>query len=791
VVWVGRFRTLDGYGTAAQLHVNALRRIGITVVCVDLASQDIMGSLDETVVDVCRSAGRTQINALVADRPIVAVLHDRPDRYDRVTVSGRARVAGFSYWETVGLPPNWSGWMSSMDEIWAASPFNRRGFAEAGVPEWMIKEVGHPVDPLIRAVADTASSYRQRWSESTVFLSLVSSVNTRRDLTLLIEAFIHEFDANDDVALVLKGPTASEEVVSSIIGAVAATLPSRDPSTMPTIHTIAETLSREQLARLHASVDCYVSCERGDGWDLPAMDSIALGVPVVASDFGASTAFLHGDDCYLVEVSDTPVACNAALRESHPLYDGHEWPYFDAVSLGKVLRRVHTNPDERRQRGRSGAARIRDRYAEAKVASNVWAILRAGTVAEERSSRPASVVVSQVGHGWTVPVALPLAESSIAAEVELLARLFGMAGGGTHPKSPFVARFRSAVRYAAEQGDRLNGTPTRSALSQAMRVKGTSPVRKAAALRRLHLGIPRIAQRFGGPQGLDDLRFTIAEYAASLSGEPCARAPEVVEESRRRLWSLGGPFRTPEPDLSQLALLRNRHLGERVFILGNGPSLTRCDLSALKGEFTFGVNKIHLLFDQIDWRPSFYTLLDWKMGAAVAADVSALDESIKFFPERFRGVLPTQGDVYWYWPRAVGSHIDDQFEPDATKGIPSRATVLVTAIQQAFFLGFREIILIGVDASYTIPESVKQSGPDQFGTGTRLHLESTADDDPNHFSPSYFGAGDRWHDPNADDMHRMFRIMRKGVERHGGRLLNATVGGSLEQLQRADYSTLF
>ena len=40
-------------------------------------------------------------------------------------------------------------------------------------------------------------------------------------------------------------------------------------------------------------------------------------------------------------------------------------------------------------------------------------------------------------------------------------------------------------------------------------------------------------------------------------------------------------------------------------------------------------------------------------------------------------------------------------------------------------------------------------------------------------------------------MHRMFRIMRKGVERHGGRLLNATVGGSLEVLERVDYEDLF
>ena len=40
-------------------------------------------------------------------------------------------------------------------------------------------------------------------------------------------------------------------------------------------------------------------------------------------------------------------------------------------------------------------------------------------------------------------------------------------------------------------------------------------------------------------------------------------------------------------------------------------------------------------------------------------------------------------------------------------------------------------------------------------------------------------------------MKRMFRMMRKGVERGGGRLRNATVGGELEELERAHYAVLF
>jgi hypothetical protein len=237
--------------------------------------------------------------------------------------------------------------------------------------------------------------------------------------------------------------------------------------------------------------------------------------------------------------------------------------------------------------------------------------------------------------------------------------------------------------------------------------------------------------------------------------------------------------------------MRNRYLGERCFVMGNGPSLNRTDLSKLKDEYTFGVNKIYLLFDRIEWRPTFYTLLDWRVGPEIAPHVDQLEDSLKFYPNRFRGILPDADDVYWYTTRPVLDHIDDQFQPDIVDGVPSKGTIVVTALQLAFFLGFREIYLIGTDASYSIPETVKQTGPDRFGTGIKLNLESTKDDDPNHFDPTYFGKGAKWHDPNVDEMVRQFRNMRRGAEFHGGKIYNATVGGELEVFERVDYDSLF
>ncbi len=262
-------------------------------------------------------------------------------------------------------------------------------------------------------------------------------------------------------------------------------------------------------------------------------------------------------------------------------------------------------------------------------------------------------------------------------------------------------------------------------------------------------------------------------------------------DRRRAIWDRFGAVPLSENDAARLSEVRDRHLGERVFILGNGPSLNKLPLEKLAAEYTFGVNRIGLLFDRVSWRPNYWTVTDWRVGPQLRDSFTELDGITKFIPNRFRGVLPSDDTTYWYHSRRMGSCFADQFETDITKGIPSRATVLVTAIQQAFYLGFREIYVIGVDVSYSIPESVIQSGPDRFGTGTKLNLESTKDDDVNHFDPRYFGAGAKWHDPNVDDMKRMFRVMRKGVEFHGGSIKNATAGGSLEEFDRVEFESLF
>jgi len=57
--------------------------------------------------------------------------------------------------------------------------------------------------------------------------------------------------------------------------------------------------------------------------------------------------------------------------------------------------------------------------------------------------------------------------------------------------------------------------------------------------------------------------------------------------------------------ISRLAELKDNYCGERCFIMGNGPSLRDTDISKLKGEYTFGMNRVYLAFEDWGFQTSF------------------------------------------------------------------------------------------------------------------------------------------------------------------------------------------
>ena len=116
----------------------------------------------------------------------------------------------------------------------------------------------------------------------------------------------------------------------------------------------------------------------------------------------------------------------------------------------------------------------------------------------------------------------------------------------------------------------------------------------------------------------------------------------------------------------------------------------------------------------------------------------------------------------------------ETFAADIAAGLWEGGTVTYVALQLAFFMGFDDVILIGVDHSF------QTSGP--------AHKLVTSDgSDPDHFHPDYFGKGVQWQLPDLEMSERGYRLAERAYAAAGRRVRNATLGGRLKAFPLADY----
>lgn len=240
-------------------------------------------------------------------------------------------------------------------------------------------------------------------------------------------------------------------------------------------------------------------------------------------------------------------------------------------------------------------------------------------------------------------------------------------------------------------------------------------------------------------------------------------------------------------DAAALAGFRNRHRGERVVIIGNGPSLNDCDLTRLKGESTIAVNGIFYAAERMGFDPTYYVVEDTAVMKDNLDAIKAYQAGHKFFPSIYRQFVGEAPNVSYfmmnrgfYEPRSPDFCVP-KFSFNPEQRMYSGQSVTIINLQLAYLMGFAEVILVGMDFSYTIPDSADVKGD----------VITSRGDDPNHFHSDYFGAGKVWKNPKLDRVLANYALAKEIFEADGRRIVNATKGGRLELFERVDYDRLF
>ena len=225
----------------------------------------------------------------------------------------------------------------------------------------------------------------------------------------------------------------------------------------------------------------------------------------------------------------------------------------------------------------------------------------------------------------------------------------------------------------------------------------------------------------------------------------------------------------------------NIHHNERCFIIGNGPSLRVEDLNRLKGEYTFAANRIYRLYENTDWRPTYWMCVDPYLIRDDHRCIYKL-EGVRFVSDELLLYnVQTQPDLYLiyneqpFYIKKYSGNNPISFSFDCSRKLCAGETVTYNAIQMAVYMGFTKIYLIGVDHSYS----------HVLNTKGKVVVDPLVKD--------YFGdvKTEAYNIQNEIISTKAYAEAKKICEARKILIRNATRGGKLNVFERISFDSLF
>lgn len=258
-------------------------------------------------------------------------------------------------------------------------------------------------------------------------------------------------------------------------------------------------------------------------------------------------------------------------------------------------------------------------------------------------------------------------------------------------------------------------------------------------------------------------------------------AQELEKDLISNLHSEDGVSPTTFGSISNLKL-ENKHRGETAIIIGNGPSLNRVNLANLQNlGVCFGVNGIYLANERLSRSLDYFVIEDTKFFAENIREIEQFTNvSHKLFPAEYDNKIQSDQKNaffrlnYGYYGRGTEFFEIPRFSLDPNQRLYAGQSVTHLNLQLALFMGFKKVVLVGMDFEYSIPS-------DATIKGNHISHES---EDPNHFDGSYFGYGKTWKDPKLDNVKANYELVKKVYESRNVEIVNSTVGGKLEVFKR-------
>ena len=299
-----------------------------------------------------------------------AIFHINPPEMLQATRRGqlfpetRLYRMGYWAWELPVLPGAWVPAVDLVDEIWVPSNFIADCFVD--VTKKPVRVIPHAVPSNTRDKREARTTFDLP-EDAFIFLSMfdTNSFPQRKNPAGVIHAFRDAFPdgAQSRPMLVVKmhGQDNRSSEFHELLTAAA-----NDPC----IRIIDRTLSDEEVQKLQAACDCFVSLHRSEGFGLNIAECMAAGKAVITTDFSGNTDFTNTSNAVMI-----PYAMRKVLPEDYQFGRGQWWAEPSHEAAVEAIRWVVENPAKAQALGETARSHMAANYSFEAVGRTLKAAL--------------------------------------------------------------------------------------------------------------------------------------------------------------------------------------------------------------------------------------------------------------------------------------------------------------------------------------------------------------------------------------------------------------------------------
>jgi len=211
----------------------------------------------------------------------------------------------------------------------------------------------------------------------------------------------------------------------------------------------------------------------------------------------------------------------------------------------------------------------------------------------------------------------------------------------------------------------------------------------------------------------------------------------------------------------------NIHRGETCVIIGNGPSLNQTPLDKLGEKYiTFGSNRIF----EYPFTPTYYSIVDKLMLKACLP-----------LPQDFNPIMFLRAEACVENNNPIYPIVVNGFSPDPSNFVVIGGTVTYVLLQLAFFMDFKNVLLVGVDHNY--PKTGRLEEGIYFVAGEQ---------DPDHFATSsgkpYFETGKEYSAPSLTGTTQSYEVAQHFYSEFNKKIINLTPNTKLDVFEKGSFA---